>query len=179
MRIIERAIKENLMFTSSPSDDGVFPQLLAVYELWKTPLDELNRINLAIKKKIRGQKTTEEKLLLKSAVLDYIIDTRLEELDASKGSYATDTARKTVSSENNLELSAWAKFHSSGMVWFVNRVLQVFGWAIHIKVDDSNRVIGAYPAKVKCAGFSEEKDKAELGKISKYLSDNANELYEG
>lgn len=71
----------------------------------------------------------------------------------------------------------WDEFRSTGLLFFINSVLHVFGWAIVVEVDsESKKVTNCYPSRVKYRGFDEKTQGEEHIKIAQYLSDNANEL---
>lgn len=69
----------------------------------------------------------------------------------------------------------WEEFRNSGLLWWVNMLLHTFGWAIVIEIND-NKIISAYPARVKFRGFSESNNTEGYQKVSEYLADNAQEL---
>ncbi len=53
---------------------------------------------------------------------------------------------------------AWMEFRSVGLLWWINRALHLFGWAIvlNCEVDKDGKVISvvhAYPVRVKWRGF--------------------------
>lgn len=71
----------------------------------------------------------------------------------------------------------WDEFRNSKMLWFVNRMLHIMGWAIVLEFDDKcKETIRAYPARVKFRGFSEkDEDEGFIG-ISKYMNENSEQL---
>lgn len=70
----------------------------------------------------------------------------------------------------------WQEFRNTGLLWFINTILHLFGWALVTEVKKDGTVTNAYPARVKFRGF-EEKDNTEgYQKVSKYLKENINEL---
>lgn len=69
----------------------------------------------------------------------------------------------------------WEEFRDSGLLWFINTILHMFGWAITVVVDD-NKIIDAYPARVKFRGFDEESNSAGYRKVTKFLRENINTL---
>lgn len=54
-----------------------------------------------------------------------------------------------------MKRKSWQEFRATGMLWWVNRALHLFGWAIVVEVDDAGEVADAYPARVKFRGFGE------------------------
>lgn len=78
---------------------------------------------------------------------------------------------------DNLQEKNWSEFRRSGLLWFVNSILHLFGWAIVFEIDngDVKRVI---PARVDYRGFTEEDNTEGYRKVSKYLQENIGALVE-
>ena len=57
-----------------------------------------------------------------------------------------------------IEKAQWSAFRSSGLLWWVNRTLHLFGWAIVVELDSSGEVAAAYPARCRYRGFGEEQE---------------------
>ena len=72
----------------------------------------------------------------------------------------------------------WDEFRNAGLLWCANRVLHMFGWAIILMYDDSDRVVDAYPARVTYRGFPEDVESENFVKLHRYMSDNAYELWQ-
>ena len=70
---------------------------------------------------------------------------------------------------------SWEEFRSTGLLWWINMILHTFGWAICCEFD-GNKIIEAYPARVKYRGFDAEINDKGYRQISKYLEENAEEL---
>ena len=70
---------------------------------------------------------------------------------------------------------SWDEFRDNGLLWFINTILHMFGWAIVVEVDNGE-VINAYPARVTFRGFSEESTTNGYQKVSKWMAENAAEL---
>lgn len=69
---------------------------------------------------------------------------------------------------------AWQEFRNSGLLWFTNSILHVFGWAIVVEFDEETKdLVRAYPARVKYRGFSEESTTHGHKRLSKYIKENA------
>ena len=55
-----------------------------------------------------------------------------------------------------MKRTSWNDFDSAGLLWFINSILHVFGYAIALTYDTkTGKVIEAYPARVKYRGFKE------------------------
>ena len=64
----------------------------------------------------------------------------------------------------------WKEFKESGLLWFINTILHMFGWAIVIEIDDTKEVTNCYPARVKFRGFDEKSTEEGYIKVTEYLS---------
>jgi hypothetical protein len=53
------------------------------------------------------------------------------------------------------EEKSWKEFRDSKLLWWVNRSLHLFGWAIILEFEN-DEVVRAYPAKCKFRGFDEK-----------------------
>lgn len=72
---------------------------------------------------------------------------------------------------------AWEEFRASGLLWFINQTLHLFGWAIVVEVNnETNEIINAYPARVKFRGFDEKSNTEGYIKLSEYLKSNIEQL---
>lgn len=60
------------------------------------------------------------------------------------------------------------EFRSTGMLWFINSILHLFGFAI-VWDEETDEI---YPAICKFRGFSEEKNDEGYLKVTHYLADN-------
>ena len=77
---------------------------------------------------------------------------------------------------------SWEKFQEDGMVWLVNRMLHLFGYALVVeetsyKEVDNNikkrmKLIRVYPAKCKFRGFPEDAEDRGFRRVTKYMRDN-------
>lgn len=69
---------------------------------------------------------------------------------------------------------SWTQFRATGLLWFVNRILHVFGWAIAVKIDQATGVIvDAYPQRTKYRGFPLEAEDEGFRAVSVYMAENA------
>ncbi len=75
-----------------------------------------------------------------------------------------------------IEEKSWKEFKDSGLLWFVNRTLHLFGWAIVIAYNEASEVVEVYPARVTCRGFTEDVETKGFIAVSDYLKNNINEL---
>lgn len=79
---------------------------------------------------------------------------------------------------NVLTKKTWREFRETGLLWFINSILHVFGWAISVSSDIENPD-GDYIASInrtKYRGFSEASNTKGYREVSKYLKDNIDDL---
>lgn len=71
------------------------------------------------------------------------------------------------------------EFRNTGLLLIINQLLHVFGWAIVVEANETGEQdYRMYPARVKFRGFAEKStDKAYI-KISKYMKEHGEELYD-
>ena len=67
---------------------------------------------------------------------------------------------------------SWEEFLSSGLLWFINMILNVFGYAIGLDMVNG-KVIRAYPARVKYRVFEGKHNDIGYRNLSKYMAENA------
>jgi hypothetical protein len=70
----------------------------------------------------------------------------------------------------------WAEFREAGMMWFANRILHVFGWAIIIEIDDETGTEKVYPARTVWRGFSPDREALGFKRVTQFMVDNASAL---
>lgn len=75
-----------------------------------------------------------------------------------------------------VERKTWAEFKGAKLLWFVNTILHVFGWAIVFDYIDGV-ISDVYPARVKFRGFSEEYNTEGYIGLSKYIAEHGEELF--
>ena len=72
----------------------------------------------------------------------------------------------------------WEEFRSTKLLWWVNRILHTFGWAIVVIVEDGGVVKDAFPARIKYRGFEEKDEEEGFVGLSEYMAGIADELLE-
>lgn len=72
----------------------------------------------------------------------------------------------------------WKEFRDAGLLWWVNRILHTFGWAIVAQVEEDGSVSCAYPARVRFRGFDEGPESDGFVKLTRHISENIRELEE-
>lgn len=71
----------------------------------------------------------------------------------------------------------WKEFKKTGLLWFINTILHAFGWAIVLEMENKE-ITDVYPARVKFRGFNENSNTKGYQKLSKYMKDEGQDLYE-
>lgn len=75
-----------------------------------------------------------------------------------------------------IEKKDWKEFKESGLLWFMNTILHMFGWAIVLQQNENGNIEKAYPARVKFRGFSEERNDEGYKQVSRFMKEHADEL---
>ena len=73
------------------------------------------------------------------------------------------------------EKKTWKEFKDTGLLWLINSLLHLFGWAICLEVNEGV-VTDVFSVRVKFRGFSESDNTEGYKKISQYMRDNAEAL---
>jgi hypothetical protein len=79
-------------------------------------------------------------------------------------------------SNKKIDFKTWEEFRESKLLWWVNRSLHLFGWAIVLETNNEGNIIGARPAKVSFRGFSEDVETKNFVILTKYLTENLEQL---
>lgn len=69
----------------------------------------------------------------------------------------------------------WEEFRETGLLFFINQILHVFGWAITVDIVD-DEIKDVYPARVKFRGFDNKTVDRGYTKVTRFLKDNIDEL---
>ena len=71
----------------------------------------------------------------------------------------------------------WNEFRSTGLLWWVNRTLHLFGWAIVFDFEKDKKTIKeVFPARCKFRGFGVKNEEEGFIKLTKYLKKNVDRL---
>lgn len=74
-----------------------------------------------------------------------------------------------------IERKTWKEFQDAKLLWWVNRILHAFGWAIVFDVVDGT-VADVYPARVKFRGFDESAEADGFAGLTEHLKSNISDL---
>jgi len=71
----------------------------------------------------------------------------------------------------------WKEFKNTGLLWFINTILHLFGYAIKYKVDkETGELLDVFPDRCNYRGFSQESNAKGYINVSKYMKEHAEEL---
>lgn len=71
--------------------------------------------------------------------------------------------------------STWDEFRKSGLLWWVNRTLHLFGWSIVVTVSEG-RVERAYPARVRFRGFDAKTETKGFQQLTQHIQEEMERL---
>jgi hypothetical protein len=81
-----------------------------------------------------------------------------------------------IEKNDMVKKQSWDCFRNAGLLWWINRILHTFGWAIVTEVNEEGEVTDAYPARVKFRGFHLESEERGFKRVSQHMVENAEEL---
>jgi hypothetical protein len=79
-----------------------------------------------------------------------------------------------------IEKSTWKEFCETGLLWWINFQLHLFGWALVAVCEEGDKdletVKGVYPARVKFRGFGDAVNDVNYTKLTKHIAENIETL---
>ena len=85
---------------------------------------------------------------------------------------------KPYKSNKMVNRKTWEEFRANGLLLFINQILHIFGWSICYDCDqETGELKSVYPARVRFRGFNETAVSEAYKNLSKFLRDNADDLY--
>ena len=70
----------------------------------------------------------------------------------------------------------WKEFKDAKLLWWINRILHTFGWAIVFVVEENGDISDVYPARVTFRGFGEKSESDGFVGLTKYIKDHSDEF---
>lgn len=65
------------------------------------------------------------------------------------------------------EEASWADFRATGLVYYCNTILHIFGWALVLARDnDTNEILRVYPARVPYRSFSDASVESGISRLT-------------
>jgi hypothetical protein len=77
-----------------------------------------------------------------------------------------------------IERKSWEEFRASGLLWWINRTLHLFGWAIVVGIESDGEVFEVYPARVRFRGFDTDSEIKGFIALTDHLGENIKALQE-
>jgi hypothetical protein len=78
---------------------------------------------------------------------------------------------------------SWKEFHETGLLWWINRALHLFGWTLHLfgwtivfVIEDTGEISDVYPARCSFRGFNQLDEDEGFRKLTGYMEKSAAEL---
>ena len=87
--------------------------------------------------------------------------------------------KSMILDDTKVKERTWEEFRESGLFWFINTILYMFGWAITLEVDENFNVKNAYPSSRGGKIFDDEANRRGYLRVAKYLSKNINQIHRG
>ena len=81
-----------------------------------------------------------------------------------------------MNNEPMVTKKTWKEFQDSKLLWWINRILHTFGWAIVLSVEEDGEISDVYPARVKFRGFDEKSESEGFIGVTQYLKGIVDEL---
>lgn len=75
-----------------------------------------------------------------------------------------------------LDKRTWRSFRETGLLWWINTQLHMFGWAIAYEQNGKGEITHVYPARVRFRGFGQKQTEEGYRKVSTYLKENIEKL---
>ena len=77
-----------------------------------------------------------------------------------------------------IQKKTWHEFRMVGLLWFINRTLHLFGWAICIDYEDVKKgtIKDVYPARCKFRGFHQKTEAEGFIRLTKHVKRNIKRL---
>lgn len=76
-----------------------------------------------------------------------------------------------------LERRPWNEFRDAGLLWWINRQLHLFGWALVVEVDEDGKTTECYPARCDFRGFDEGAETRGFQRLTAHIRDSVGALF--
>ena len=70
----------------------------------------------------------------------------------------------------------WKEFQNTGLLWWTNRMLHLFGWAVVFVVEETGEISDVYPARCTFRGFNQLAEDEGFQKLTAYMAETVPEL---
>lgn len=89
--------------------------------------------------------------------------------------HARDPETLPVSEDPTTPMT-WGEFREAGMLWWANRTLHLFGWAIVVQLNANGEVVGAEPRRAPWRGFEPAAEARGFERLTRWLAAHVQEL---
>ena len=97
------------------------------------------------------------------------------ELFGTKCPNYSEEANKPI--RKPVEPITWKEFSESGLLFYINQILHVFGIAIVTDVDDAGNITDVYPARVTFRGFGDESIVRGYKRLGQFVKNNVDRIF--
>lgn len=66
----------------------------------------------------------------------------------------------------------WEEFRNTGLIWWINRSLHLFGWALVAEIE-AGKVFRVYPARCRFRGFTGDVEDQGFSQLREYLKQDS------
>lgn len=67
---------------------------------------------------------------------------------------------------------SWNEFRESGVFWFINSIIHLFGWVLVLEISIEGDIIDCYPARTKYRGFDPAINENGYKRLTEHLAGN-------
>ena len=71
----------------------------------------------------------------------------------------------------------WKEFQDSKLLWWVNRMLHIFGWSIMFLVEKDGQISDVFPARVSFRGFDRKTEEEGFAGLTQYIKNSIDDIY--
>jgi hypothetical protein len=75
-----------------------------------------------------------------------------------------------------IEGASWKEFQEAGLLWWVNRVLHLFGWVIVFVGEEGQEPRQVFPARTTFRGFTADAEEQGFERLTAHLAREAPHL---
>ncbi len=72
--------------------------------------------------------------------------------------------------KTHIQRKYWREFQATGLLWFINQTLHLFGWVIVMECESDGSVRVCYPARTTFRGFSPEVSDDGYMKVTRWMA---------
>lgn len=81
-----------------------------------------------------------------------------------------------MDNDHKFDRMEWEEFRSSGLLWFINSSLHIFGVALVLESDKEGNITAVYPARTNVRGFTEGANNRGFKRMSNFMKTEADRI---